>query len=280
MAVARHRRVEIISADSRQVYRGMDVGTAKPTRAERDAVRHHLIDVVAPDEPFSVAQWVERARRAVAEAAAGGALPLVVGGTGLYISALVDGFDFGRQPWSPELRRQLSAELHEHGLEAAFARLSSLAPAVAARVDARNPRRVLRALERAEQGSGDPPAATPYPGPVVLIGLDVTRDELDRRIEERARRMFAGGLLDEARMLLEHGRRADLPALSGHGYAEAIAVVRGTSDVDEAVASTARRTRQYARRQLTWFRRDARVVWLRPGPDLLERALALLPPGP
>ncbi|HET8571076.1 MAG TPA: tRNA (adenosine(37)-N6)-dimethylallyltransferase MiaA [Candidatus Limnocylindria bacterium] len=282
LAIARRLPLEIISADSRQVYRGMDVGTAKPTAAERAAVRHHLLDVAAPDEPFSVADWVARARSLVDQISGRGNLPLVVGGTGLYVSALVDGFDFDAQAWSPQIRARLAAELESAGLAPLAERLRLLVPAVAARIDLRNSRRVLRALERAEAGDPAMPQAEPYAGTVRIVGIRRPADVLARRIEARARAMFGGGLLDETRALLAAGHDTGQPALSGHGYAEAAGVLAGTTSVDEAVASTSRRVRQYARRQMTWFDRDARIEWLDAGdspsdrPALVEAALAHL----
>jgi tRNA dimethylallyltransferase len=266
LALARRLPVEILVADSRQVYRGMDVGTAKPDAAARAAVPHHLLDLASPDEPFTVADWVERARALLPEVAARGRLPLLVGGTGLYVSALVDGHDYAGQPWAPEVRAQLTAELEADGLGALAARLEHLDPAAAARTDLRNPRRVLRALERAEAGGGGvTPRAEPYGGRVALIGLDRPRDVLYRRIEQRAAALFAGGLLDEVAALRAAGYGPELSPMTGHGYAEAHAVLGGTWDVSEAIAITARRTRQYAKRQLSWFRRDHRIVWLPAG---------------
>lgn len=280
LAVAQHLAVEIVCADSRQVYRRMDVGTAKPTRAQRAAVPHHLVDLADPDEPFSVAQWVASARRLLPEIAERGRLPLIVGGTGLYVSALLDGFDFDSQPWSPAIRRRLTEELASDGLVALTERLRRLAPAIAVRTDLRNPRRVLRALERAEQGSVLPPAAVAYSGPARLVGLTRPRDVLAARIEERARGMFAGGLLDETRALMAAGHTIELPALSGHGYREAAGVLAGEWDVARAIEITALRTRQYAKRQMTWFRRDPRISWLdlgdRPAAAAVDAALRVL----
>jgi tRNA dimethylallyltransferase len=282
LAVARRLPVEIICADSRQVYRGMDIGTAKPSAAERALVPHHLLDLVEPDEPFSVADWVARARPLLEEIAQRGRLPLVVGGTGLYLSALVDGFDFDAQAWSPQIRSRLAADLAAEGLAPLAERLRLLAPAVAERTDLRNPRRVLRALERAEGGDRAVPRAEPYAGIVRLVGLRRPADALARRIEARARAMFAAGLLVETRALLEAGHDRAQPAMSGHGYAEAVDVLGGVINEDEAVASTSRRVRQYARRQMIWFERDARIEWLEAGdappdsPALVEAALAHL----
>ena len=266
LALAGQLPLEILVADSRQVYRGLDVGTAKPDAAVRAAVPHHLIDVAELDQPFTVADWVARARLLLPEIAARGRLPLVVAGTGLYLAALVDGHDYERQAFSPETRQRLAAELEAEGLAALAARLALLDTAGAARTDLRNPRRVLRALERAEAGGGAGSIrAEPYPGRLALIGIRRPREVLYRRIDERAARLFASGLLDETRRLLDAGHATDLPALSGHGYREAAAHLAGEWSLEDAITATARRTRQYAKRQLTWFRRDPRIVWIDAG---------------
>lgn len=283
MALARRVPIEILVADSRQVYRGMDIGTATPSAAQRALVPHHLVDLVAPDTPFTVSDWVNRARPVVPEVATRGAWPVVVGGTGLYVSALLDGLDFASQAWSPEIRERLTAELEAEGLAPLAARLQAIDPEIASRTDLRNPRRVLRALERAEAGgAGEPLRATPYPGRLALLGLSRPRDVLYRRIDERAERFFREGLIDEVRALLNTGYGPELAPMTGHGYREAAGYLAGEWSLEEAVARTARRTRQYAKRQLSWFRRDPRIVWLtadeRPADDpaLVSRALDLL----
>ena len=283
LALADRLPVEILVADSRQVYRGMDIGTAKVAPSARRRVPHHLIDLVHPDEPFTVADWVEEARAVLPEVAARGRVPLVVGGTGLYVSALVDGHDYAGQPWSPELRRRLATEMEAEGLEPLVARLQAADPTAAAAIDVRNPRRVLRALERAETGGGGAtPRATPYGGRVALIGIERPREVLYRRIDERARWLFAHGLLDEVQALHSAGYGPELRPMTGHGYAEAAAHLAGESSLEQAVALTARRTRQYAKRQLTWFRRDPRVVWIPAGDrpasdaDVVDRAERVL----
>ena len=266
LALARTWPVEIMVADSRQAYRGMDIGTAKPDASARDAVPHHLIDLAHPDEPFTVAQWVERARALLPQIAGRGRLPMIVGGTGLYVSALLDGHDYDSQPWWPELRARLSDELAGGGLEPLATRLSTLDPEAAERIDLRNPRRVLRAIERAQAGGGGVvPRSEPYAGRIALIGLDRPRRELYRRIDERAEWLFANGLLDEVRRLLDAGYGSDLRPMGGHGYREAAAHLAGEWSMQQAVEVTARRTRQYAKRQLTWFRRDPRIKWLSAG---------------
>jgi tRNA dimethylallyltransferase len=268
LALAGTLPLEVLVADSRQVYRGMDVGTAKVGAADRRRVAHHLLDLVEPDEPFTVAQWVERARALVPEIAARGALPMLVGGTGLYVSALVDGLDFAAQPWSPEVRSRLAEELETEGLAVLAERLVRLDPVSGASTDLRNPRRVLRALERAElagERSSYSVRAEPYPGRVGLIGLTRPLPVLDVRVGERAAAMFHGRLLEETRALLERGFAPELPALTGHGYAEAARHLAGEWSLEEAIAVTSRRVRRYTRRQLSWFRRDRRIVWLDPG---------------
>ena len=283
LALAERLPIEILVADSRQVYRGMDIGTAKPDAAARAAVPHHLLDLAAPDEPFTVAQWVEHARAVLPGIAERGRLPLLVGGTGLYVAALIEGHDYAAQPWSPELRRRLTDELDADGLEPLATRLRQLAPETAERTDLRNPRRVLRALERAEAGGGGVERrAVPYPGRVALVGIDRPRDVLYRRIDERAASLFAGGLLNEVRRLVDSGHGAELRPMTGHGYREAIAHLAGEWPLERAIEVTARRTRQYAKRQVTWFRRDARVMWVPAGdrpadaPDVVDRAETVL----
>jgi tRNA dimethylallyltransferase len=282
MAVAAMLPVEILVADSRQVYRGMDLGTAKPDAAARAAVPHHLLDLVAPDEPFSVADWLHRARTVVPEVWARGHLPLLVGGTGLYLAALVDGYDLAAQPWSPELRRELAAEMADVGLQPLAARLEVLDPEAGARTDLRNPRRVLRALERVIAAGGElpPPKARPWPGKLALLGITRPRDALDARIRDRAAWMFAQGLLDEARRLADRGYAPDLGPMTGHGYREALHVLAGEWGIEQAVEVTALHTRQYAKRQMTWFRRDRRIVWLPagegPATELADQAVAII----
>ena len=266
LAIARTMPVEVLVADSRQVYRGMDVGTAKPDAAARAAVPHHLLDLVDPEQTFTVADWVGLARSLLPQVAGRGRLPMVVAGTGLYLTALVDGHDYAGQPFSPEIRERLAAALEAEGLAALSDRLVRLDRAAAERIDLRNPRRVLRALERAESGRGATSLrADPYPGRLALIGIRRPRQVLYRRIADRAERLFASGLLEETRRLLDAGRAPDLPALSGHGYREAAAHLAGELSLDEAIDATARRTRQYAKRQLTWFRRDPRIIWIEAG---------------
>jgi tRNA dimethylallyltransferase len=284
LAIAHQLPVEILVADSRQVYRGMDLATAKPDLVARAVVAHHLIDRVAPDQPFSLADWLAAARPLIPDIAARGRLPLVVGGTGLYVSALLDGYRLDAMPPSPQLRRSLGEELEQLGVGSLAERLEGLDPAAAARTDLRNPRRVIRALERAAQpgGGSAAPSAESWPGPLVVVGLHRPMAVLRRRIAQRTAGFFGNGLLDEVRGLMAAGYGPDLSPMSGHGYREAARYLAGESDLEEAITDTVRRTSQYAKRQMTWFRRDPRIVWLDAGdgpaddPILVQQAVSLL----
>lgn len=266
LQIAPRLGAEIISADSRQVYRGLDVGTAKPTREERRQVRHHAIDVVDPDQPYDVARYQRDAEAAYAEVASRGARPLVVGGTGLYVRALVDGLALRDLPHDPELRARLEEESRRVSPEELHARLAARDPVAAERVHPRNVRRVIRYLEVALLGgtmSGRWGAEGARPGR--FVGLLPSRDELDRRIDARVLAMVEGGVLAETRGLLDRYGSLSRTAMTAHGYPHWIRHLDGRASLDEAIRLTQRDTRAYARRQLTWFRRDSRVRWFDPG---------------
>ena len=260
--VADGRPVEIISADSRQVYRGLDIGTAKATMSERGGIPHHGLDLVDPDEPFSVADFVHHAHAALASIAARGGIAILVGGTGLYLRAIARGLDTAALPSDTATRARLEAELVATGTGAAAARLRGLAPVLAAQVDLRNPRRVVRALEIAElRGDGPLPPTRGYPGPVAWVGLAVEPAEHRRRIAGRARAQFDAGLIEEAaalRRLYDPG----LPAFSAIGYAEAWAVLDGAIAREAAIERDAARNVAFAKRQRTWFRAEPAIAWL------------------
>jgi tRNA dimethylallyltransferase len=272
LALAARIPIEILVADSRQVYRGMDIGTAKPDARAKAAVPHHLIDLVAPGEPFSVAAWAAEARRLVPEISARGRLPMLVGGSGLYVAALLDGYAFGSAP-SAQQRALLNEELATAGVGVLADRLRAIDPAGAARTDLHNPRRVARALERATGTEGATHRdAGPWEGPVRLVGISRPTEVLNRRIDERAQWLFANGLVDEVRSLLEAGYDPNRAPLTSHGYGEAARYLAGEWSLDEAVAVTAQRTRQYAKRQRTWFRGEKRIVWLEAGDGAADDA--------
>ncbi len=259
---------EIVSADSRQVYRGMDVGTAKPTPAERALARHHLLDVVAPSERYDVARYQRDADAVLADLAARGIRPVLVGGTGLYLRAIVDGLALGDLPHDPALRASLEDEAARGSREALHARLASLDPEAAGRVHPRNARRVARYLEITLLAG--PVSRLWRAGPARearIVGLLPDRAELDRRIDARVHAMVERGVLDETRSLLERYGALSSAALTAHGYPHWVAHLEGRLSLGEAITNTQRDTRAYARRQLTWFRRDPRVRWFDPSRD-------------
>ena len=263
MEIAARHDGEIVSADSRQIYRGMDVGTAKPTRDEQARVAHHLIDIVDPGERYDVARYQRDARAALADIAARGRLAVVVGGTGLYVRALLDGLDLESVPTDPDMRARLEAEA-ERG-EDLHARLAAIDPEAAAKVDPRNVRRVVRYLEASLiTGGVSARWRRSVAIPAIKIGLHPNRELLVERIERRVRAMLDQGVLAEARRLLDSRIDPRLPSMSAHGYVHWMSHLRGEIDRAGAVALTVRDTKAYSRRQMTWFRRDAQVRWCDP----------------
>ncbi len=263
--------------DSRQVFRHCDIGTNKPTTAELRGLALHGIDVIDPDQPFTVANYHRVALGAISEIAARGHLPVLQGGTGLYLRALLDGWNLGGAPPDPGFRAALEQRLDEEGPDALDAELRRIDPA-AADLARRNPRRLIRALEIHAATGRSPSEAresNPPPWSTTVLGLDVPLADLDQRIESRVQRMIDGGLLDEVTRIRRDFPRADLRRL-GHGYPEMAAFLDGGLTLDAARASTVRQVRQYARRQLTWFRADPRVTWIPPD---LEVAIERLGAG-
>lgn len=267
LRLAEHFAVEIISADSRQVYRRMDIGTAKATAEERALVRHHLVDVVDPDEDFSAADFLQLGRKALAEIAGRGHLPLVVGGTGLYIEALLRGL-VDAPGADPDLRRELLQWEEKHGPGSLHKRLQAVDPVLAEQLAPRNLVRIVRALEVFYQ-SGQPlselqarHAAVPSPFRVITIGLAPQRELLYERIDRRVEAMMAAGLLAETEALLASGYSPRLKALQTIGYRECIDHLAGDTSLQEAVGLIQRNSRRYAKRQMTWFKRDNEIIWL------------------
>jgi tRNA dimethylallyltransferase len=253
---------EIISADSRQVYRGLDIGTAKATIEERHGIPHHGLDLADPDEPFSVADFAAHARAALEGIATRGAIAILVGGTGLYLRAVARGIDTEALPADSARRAKLEQALIDGGPEPLIARLRAVAPRRAERVDLRNPRRVVRALEIAElSGDTEPPVPRGYDGPVAWTGLRLEHATHRTWIAARAQAQFNAGLIEETRSLRE---RYDptLPAFSAIGYREAWAVIDGDMTVEQAITLDAQRNVQFAKRQRTWFRSEPDIAWL------------------
>jgi tRNA dimethylallyltransferase len=236
-------------------------------------VPHHGLDLVDPDQPFSVADFAEHVAAVLGPIAATGGLAILAGGTGFYLRAIARGLDTTALPSDAAVRARVEAELAASGVAAGAMRLTTIAPSLAARVDLRNPRRVARALEIAEI-AGDAPLPAPrgYGGPVAWLGLDVPRDVHDRRIGERAREQFEAGLVEEARALRERYDPA-LPAFSAIGYAESWAFLDGEIDRDTAIDRDAARNVAFAKRQRTWFRSEPGIEWLDASADPLPRAL-------
>jgi tRNA dimethylallyltransferase len=279
LALAAELGGEVVNADAMQLYRGLDIGTAKLTRTERAGVPHHLLDVLDVTETASVAAYQRAAREVVDRLRAAGRTPVLVGGSGLYVQAVVDELDFPGT--DPALRAALEAELAERGPGALHGRLAELDPAAAEVVLASNGRRIVRALEVIALTGRPFPARLRTDGPArydaVLLGVDRATAELDERIARRVARMFAAGLVDETRALLAAGLREGRTASRALGYQQVVTALDGGGDLRPAAAETVRRTRRFVRRQRSWFRRDRRIHWLDGGdPDLLEQARTVL----
>jgi tRNA dimethylallyltransferase len=258
---------EVLSADSMQVYRGMDIGTAKLTPEEMQGVPHHLIDLVDPDQRFTVADWKERADAIIARLHEGGKLPVVVGGTGLYIRAITEDLDFARQEGSDEIRARWREFAAERGNEALYETLRRLDPETAARLHPNDVRRVIRALEVWELNRER--LSERYDWRIqggryhtVLFGLSMARELLYHRVNQRVDQMMASGLLDEVRRLFARGYRRDLPSMQAIGYKELAAHLAGELSLEDAVAQVKQNTRRFVKRQLSWFRRDPRITWI------------------
>lgn len=280
LEVAADLDAEIVSVDSVQIYRGLNIGTAKllPHQQVSKAgqpIKHHLIDIVDPDEPFSVADYQRLAREVIKDIHGRGRLPLLVGGTGLYFQAVVDPYFFAPGARDEALRARLKEEAERHGNAYLYQLLHRVDPAAARRIHPHDQKRIIRALE-VYILTGQPISTTwrkgltgsPYR--LALAGLTMERKLLYRRINERVDKMIEAGLVEEARDLLLQGYSADLPALQALGYKEIIAYLQGQLNLIEAIELLKRNTRRYAKRQLTWFRRDPRIVWWEVKPGEIE----------
>ncbi|TWG25274.1 tRNA dimethylallyltransferase [Actinoplanes teichomyceticus] len=277
IALAHELGGEVVNADSMQLYRGMDIGTAKLTPAERAGVPHHLLDIWDVTVTAAVAEYQALARAAIDDIHARGRVPLLVGGSGLYVRAVLEEFEFPGT--DPAVRARLEAELAETGPAPLFARLRERDPAAAERILPSNGRRIVRALEVIELTGQPFTAALPDPKPyydAVQIGVDRDAAELDERIAVRVEQMWRHGLLDEVRTLDAAGIRHGRTASRALGYQQALAQLDGTMTEDAARADTVRGTRRFVRRQRSWFRRDPRITWLDgAAPTLVADALRL-----
>jgi tRNA dimethylallyltransferase len=274
---------EIVNTDAMQVYRGMDVGTAKLPVDERRGIRHHLLDLLDVREPLTVAEFQEQARTVIARLRGAGAVPVLVGGSALYTRAILDRFEFPGT--DGVVRARWEAELEEVGAAALHRRLGQVDPEAAGRILPDNGRRIVRALEVIEITGAPFSASLPrleYADPgTVQVGLSIDRPTLDRRIEQRVDRMFAGGLVEEVERLLAQGLTEGRTASRAIGYREVAAYLAGELGRDEARERTVIATRQFARRQDAWWRRDPRITWVPfDAPDRVEQALAAVRGAP
>jgi tRNA dimethylallyltransferase len=279
VALCKHLGGEVVNADAYQVYREMDIGTAKITPAERAGVPHHLLDILDVTQTATVAEFQQLARAAIDDCLRRQVLPVLAGGSALYVRAILDEFEFPGT--DPEVRDRLEQELAEHGSGLLHKRLAEVDPAAAEQILPSNGRRIVRALEVIEI-TGAPYAATLpahtsiYPG-AVQLGLDVPRPVLDERIGRRVDRMFEQGFVDEVRGLLDHGLLDGRTANRALGYPQVVALLRGEISETEAREQTAQATRRFARRQDSWFRKDPRITWLPyDAPDLIGQAIQVL----
>lgn len=265
--LAEYYNGEIVSADSRQIYREMDIGTAKPTASEQMRVRHHLIDVVRPDEEFHAARYVELAEAAIDDIVSRGKRVFLVGGTGLYIKALTEGL-LDAPGADTELRQALHARAEREGSAVLHAELAQVDPASAERLHPNDLIRIVRALEVYAQSGKALSELQRQHGfrtehyQTLKLGLDCERDILYERIDKRSEQMFTSGLLEEAEQLLQTGYSPDLKILRTIGYKQAFAYLRNEMTREEALEDLKRATRRYAKQQLTWFRKDKSIIWL------------------
>ena len=283
LSLARALDGEIVNADSRQIYRHMDIGTAKPSLEDRASLSHHLIDIVDPSETFSLAVFQSLAFAAIEDISRRGKLPLLVGGSGLYVWSVLEGWHIPEVPPDPDFRQQMERVASTEGAQSLHQRLQELDPASAGRIDPRNVRRVIRALEVC-QGTGMPfsqlqAKGTPRSDSVIL-GLTASRDELYRRIDSRVDAMMDQGLVEEARGLAQQGYRFDLPAMSSVGYRQIGQFLQGQMGLAAAVQQTKFETHRFARHQYAWFRlKDPRIHWIDLQRDIVKEASALIERG-
>lgn len=269
---------EIVNADAMQLYRGMDIGTAKVPVAQRRGVPHHLLDVLDVTEDASVAAYQRDSRSVIEQIKAAGRIPILVGGSGLYVRAALDHLEI--PPTDPAVRAGYDELLEQIGVERLYALLRQRDPAAAAAIEPRNGRRIVRALEVIEL-TGRPFSATmprrEYVSPAVQIGLRMDRALLDSRVDERVLRMWSAGLIDEVRSLVPQGLRDGFTASRAIGYQQALSQLDGTMSEAEAIAATQQATRRFVRRQESWFGADPRIAWLEAGSaDLVDAALGLI----
>jgi len=277
--LAQNFQGEIINADSRQVYRYMDIGTAKPTSAELSLIRHHLVDLINPDESFSLAIYQRLAFEAIEDIQQRNKLPLLVGGSGLYVWSVIEGWQIPPIPPNAEFRQGLEKRAKEKGGYTLFQELQKVDPVAATMIMPGNLRRIIRALE-IFQKTGRPVSELwqkqPPPYPILIIGLTMQRDNLYHRVDSRIDEMIKQGLVDEVKELMAKGYGLDLPSMSGIGYKQIAMFIQGDMDLTSAIEQIKKETHRFARHQYAWFRPgDARIHWLNEYDDVPEEAANL-----
>jgi len=280
LAIAREFNCEIINGDSRQIYRFMDIGTSKPNKRDFEAIPHHLFDIVNPDEPYSVALYRNAAWNIIGGIQQRENLPLLVGGSGLYVWSLLESWDVPRVPPDTVFRKKLEAEAHEKGTAFVYRMLEEVDPEAAAKILQGNLRRIIRAREISHV-TGRQPSTLQKKGlpicPVLVIGLTAEREALYRMIDNRVDDMIEQGLIDEVKMLESRGYQRDLPSMSSIGYKQIYAWLAGEIGLEEAVRQIKTKTHAFARRQYAWFRlNDSRIHWFTAGETNYRGIIALL----
>lgn len=268
--LAKHYNGEVVSADSIQIYKELDIASAKPKPEEMQGIPHHLLDFLSPFEKFSVADYVRRARECIDEILMRGKLPIIAGGTGLYITSLIDNIEFSEVKTDEALRRRLQQEADEKGIEVMYHRLRELDPQAAEKIHPNNKKRVIRALEiyettgmtLTEQNRRS--RCNPSPYMPFMAALCPPREVLYQKIEQRVDKMASDGLFEEAARLRDMGLTKEMQSMQGIGYKEAFDCLEGLISREECLDEIKKATRRYAKRQLTWFRRDERYLWLNP----------------
>ena len=279
--LAKHFGGEVVSADSIQIYRELNIASAKPSAKEMQGVPHHLLDFVSPFERFSVADYVKMAKACIADIHARNRLPIVAGGTGLYISSLIDNIEFAEEETDASVREKLWQEAEEKGIEPLYARLSELDPKAAEKIHPNNKKRVIRALEIYETTGltlteqNERSRRKPSPYDARMVALCPPRELLYERIDKRVDAMVEDGLFEEAKALQNMGLNKEMQSMQGIGYKEVFNYLDGKVSREKCLEEIKKATRHYAKRQLTWFRRDARYLWLNPlEENALEEAIA------
>jgi tRNA dimethylallyltransferase len=276
LQLAQAFNADIVSADSRQIYRYMDIGTAKPSRHEQEAVTHYMLDLVEPSDAYSAKRYGDEGRRALKKIAFERRVAFVVGGTGFYLRMLLEGLSVPPVPPDDQLRERLRREASEKGVGELHRRLQSLDPASAHRIHENNLPRIIRALEIVEvMGSPVPRTAAAERVPAYYIGLAVERDRLREIIDARVHNQVQSGLVEETEMLLSMGYSPSSPALAGFGYRQMVDYLMDRSSLDTAITEYQKATRHYARRQMTWFRQNRDITWIQDGASLFSHAREL-----